>query len=77
MAHQKVKRTALQPTGVFSPTNHPGDVGFSFAATSAAKKQCPGIIFRVFCCLPKILHGMINCLRWKWSFSTYWKKYDR
>ena len=45
MAHQKVKRAVLQPSDVFSPTNHPGDVGFSFAATTAAKKQCPGNCF--------------------------------
>ena len=45
MAHQKIKRSALQQTDAFSPTNHPGDVGFSFAASSVAKKQFPGTIF--------------------------------
>jgi len=41
MAHQKIKRSALQQTDAFSPTNHPGDTGFCFAASSVAKKQFP------------------------------------
>lgn len=32
----------MQPADVVSPTVHPGDVGFSFAASSAARKQSLG-----------------------------------
>ncbi|XP_065066741.1 vacuolar protein sorting-associated protein 54-like isoform X1 [Rhopilema esculentum] len=39
MGHQKLKRTLMQTGDILSPTIHPGDVGFSYAASSLARKQ--------------------------------------
>ena len=49
MGHQKLKRTLMQTGDILSPTIHPGDVGFSYAASSLARKQNLGKkVFEIF-----------------------------